>query len=145
MDKKKTKKEVVKKAAKPASKKIETKPAKKAVSAKPKAPAPKAAKKVSKPAESKPPRPPVIEVAPQPETVVAAAEPRAETAPVVKVYSGPTIRLQWIRSAIGFPKKQKLIVRGLGFRRLRETIVRPDTPMIRGMVRRIPHLVEIVG
>ncbi|MBZ5553201.1 MAG: 50S ribosomal protein L30 [Acidobacteriia bacterium] len=54
------------------------------------------------------------------------------------------LRLRWVRSAIGSPKKHKRIVRGLGFHHLREIITRPDTPMIRGMVGRIPHLVEIV-
>ncbi|MDD5544054.1 MAG: 50S ribosomal protein L30 [Acidobacteriia bacterium] len=58
---------------------------------------------------------------------------------------GLQLRLRWFRSGIGLPEKQKLVIRGLGFHRLNEIIVRPDTPMIRGMVRKIPHLVEIVS
>ncbi|MGB6387696.1 MAG: 50S ribosomal protein L30 [Terriglobales bacterium] len=54
------------------------------------------------------------------------------------------IQLKWVRSAICAPKKQKNVVKGLGFTRLNQVIVRPDTAAIRGMVKKIPHLVEIV-
>ena len=54
------------------------------------------------------------------------------------------IHLKWVRSAICAPVKQKLVVKGLGFTRLNQVIVRPDTAAIRGMVKKIPHLVEIV-
>ena len=55
-----------------------------------------------------------------------------------------SIRLKWVRSAIGAPVKQKKVVRGLGFTRLNQVVERPDTPAIRGMVAKVPHLVEIV-
>jgi large subunit ribosomal protein L30 len=58
--------------------------------------------------------------------------------------SGGSVRLKWIRSAICAPVKQKRVVRGLGFTRLNQIIERPDTPAIRGMVAKVPHLVEIV-
>jgi large subunit ribosomal protein L30 len=54
------------------------------------------------------------------------------------------IQLKWVRSAICTPEKQKLVVKGLGFTRLNQVIVRPDTAAIRGMVKKIPHLVEVV-
>ncbi len=54
------------------------------------------------------------------------------------------IQLKWIRSSICAPVKQKLVVKGLGFTRLNQVIERPDTPAIRGMVAKVPHLVEIV-
>jgi large subunit ribosomal protein L30 len=54
------------------------------------------------------------------------------------------IQLKWVRSAICTPVKHKLVVRGLGFTRLNQVIERPDTAAIRGMVKKIPHLVEIV-
>src|SRR5438477_33164 len=47
-------------------------------------------------------------------------------------------------SVICTPVKHKSVVRGLGFTRLNQIIVRPDTPAIRGMVAKVPHLVEIV-
>ena len=55
-----------------------------------------------------------------------------------------TIRIRWIRSTIACPKKQKKVIEGLGFRRLQQVIVRPDTPSIRGMIAKVPHLVAVV-
>jgi large subunit ribosomal protein L30 len=58
--------------------------------------------------------------------------------------TGGKIHLKWVRSAICAPVKQKRVVKGLGFTRLNQVIERPDNPAIRGMVAKIPHLVEIV-
>ena len=55
-----------------------------------------------------------------------------------------TLRLRWFRSAIQAPVKHKRVVRGLGFTRLNQIVEREDTPSIRGMVNKVPHLVEIV-
>lgn len=55
-----------------------------------------------------------------------------------------SLTLQYVRSAIGSPKKHKLVIKGLGFRRLKQTVVRRDTPAIRGMVAKVPHLVIIL-
>jgi len=52
--------------------------------------------------------------------------------------------LKWVRSAICAPVKHKRVVKGLGFTRLNQVIERPDTPALRGMVKKVPHLVEIV-
>ncbi|MBV9341002.1 MAG: 50S ribosomal protein L30 [Acidobacteria bacterium] len=57
---------------------------------------------------------------------------------------GQKLRLKYVRSAIATPLKHKRVVRGLGFTRLNQVIERPDTPAIRGMVAKVPHLVEIV-
>jgi large subunit ribosomal protein L30 len=54
------------------------------------------------------------------------------------------IQLKWVRSAICTPVKHKRVVKGLGFTRLNQVIERPDNAAIRGMVKKIPHLVEIV-
>ena len=58
--------------------------------------------------------------------------------------SNGTLRLKYVRSAICTPVKHKKVVQGLGFTRLNQVIERPDTPAIRGMVAKVPHLVEIV-
>ncbi len=58
--------------------------------------------------------------------------------------TGGTLRLKYVRSAICTPVKHKKVVQGLGFTRLYQVIERPDTPAIRGMVAKVPHLVEIV-
>jgi large subunit ribosomal protein L30 len=55
-----------------------------------------------------------------------------------------TLKIKYVRSAIGRPQKQKDIVRGLGLRKLNQVVLRPDSPQIRGMVAKIPHLVQIV-
>ena len=55
-----------------------------------------------------------------------------------------TIHIKWVRSGIGFTYRQKGMVRSLGLRRLHQVVERPDTAQIRGLVARIPHLVEIV-
>ena len=57
---------------------------------------------------------------------------------------GGKIQLKWVRSAICTPVKHKRVVRGLGFTRLNQVIERPDNAAIRGMVAKVPHLVEIM-
>ena len=54
------------------------------------------------------------------------------------------VKIQWYRSAIATPEKHKVIVRSLGLTKLNQVVERPDTPAIRGMVAKIPHLVRIV-
>ncbi len=55
-----------------------------------------------------------------------------------------TLRIQYVRSAIGAPQKHKLIIKGLGFKRLNQVVTRVDTPAVRGMVAKVPHLVNIL-
>jgi large subunit ribosomal protein L30 len=61
-----------------------------------------------------------------------------------KAATSGKIQLKWVRSAICTPVKHKKVVKGLGFTRLNQVIERPDTAAIRGMVKKVPHLVEIV-
>jgi large subunit ribosomal protein L30 len=55
-----------------------------------------------------------------------------------------TIKVKMIGSVIGCPEKQKASVRGLGLRKLHQVVEREDTPEVRGMVKKVPHLVAIV-
>ena len=55
------------------------------------------------------------------------------------------IWIQWSRSAIASPVKHKKVVKGLGFTKLNQIVEREDSPSIRGMVQKIPHLVKIVA
>lgn len=55
-----------------------------------------------------------------------------------------TIRIRQIRSAIGCPRRQRLVLQSLGLRRIRHEVERVDTPAVRGMVNKIPHLVKVV-
>lgn len=54
------------------------------------------------------------------------------------------IKIKYVRSKICTPVKHKLVVKGLGFTHLYQVVEREDTPSIRGMIAKIPHLVEIV-
>ena len=54
------------------------------------------------------------------------------------------IKIQYYRSSIGYSKKQKAIVRGLGITKLNQTVERDDTPSMRGIVEKVPHLLRIV-
>ena len=55
-----------------------------------------------------------------------------------------TLRIKYVRSAIGAPEKHKLVVKSLGLKRLHQVVTRVDTPAVRGMVAKIPHLVRIL-
>jgi large subunit ribosomal protein L30 len=63
----------------------------------------------------------------------------------VEAPAGTMMRLKWVRSSICTPVTQKKVVKGLGFTRLYQVIEREDTLSIRGMVAKVPHLVEILG
>jgi large subunit ribosomal protein L30 len=49
-----------------------------------------------------------------------------------------------VRSPICTPHKHKVVVRGLGLRKLNQVVEKPDNAAIRGMVAKVPHLVTIV-
>ncbi|HQU82173.1 MAG TPA: 50S ribosomal protein L30 [Pyrinomonadaceae bacterium] len=58
--------------------------------------------------------------------------------------NGGTIKIQYYRSSIGYPKKQKEIVKKLGISKLNQTVTRPDNAAMRGVVAKVPHLLKIV-
>jgi large subunit ribosomal protein L30 len=53
------------------------------------------------------------------------------------------MKITQIRSAIGFDRKQAVVLRGLGLRRIRHTVAVPDTVATRGMVLKVRHLVTV--
>jgi len=55
-----------------------------------------------------------------------------------------TIKIQYYRSTINRPAAHKKIVRSLGLTKLNQIVERPDTPGMRGMVAKVPHLVRII-
>jgi large subunit ribosomal protein L30 len=75
-----------------------------------------------------------------------AATKSKETTKTAKTKNaaGSKIRIQYYRSAIGFNVQQKLTVKGLGFGKLNSTRELNDTPALRGMIAKVPHLVRIV-
>ena len=63
---------------------------------------------------------------------------------MTKTKANATLRIQYVKSAIGTPPKHKLLIKSLGFKRLSQIVTRVDTPSVRGMVAQIPHLVKIL-
>ena len=53
------------------------------------------------------------------------------------------LRITQTRSVIDRPKDQKATVRALGLHRIRDSVVKDDRPEIRGMVRKVSHLVSV--
>ena len=53
------------------------------------------------------------------------------------------LRIELVRSVIGRPRKHREVVKGLGLRRMRSHVIRRDCPEIRGMINKIPHLLEV--
>jgi large subunit ribosomal protein L30 len=54
-----------------------------------------------------------------------------------------TIKIRQVRSAIGTKREHREVLKGLGLRRIRHVVERPDTPAVRGMVRKIQYLLEV--
>ena len=53
------------------------------------------------------------------------------------------LKITQVKSGIGRDKSQKATLEGLGLRKLNRPVVHPDTPQVRGMIRKISHLVEV--
>ena len=53
------------------------------------------------------------------------------------------LRVTYIRSGIGRPEKHRRVIQALGLRRLNQTVEHQDNPAIRGMVRKVAHLVRM--
>ncbi|TMD12753.1 MAG: 50S ribosomal protein L30 [Chloroflexi bacterium] len=54
-----------------------------------------------------------------------------------------SLRITYVRSAIGQKPDQKATIRALGLRRLNQTIEHQDSPQLRGMVHKVRHLVAV--
>lgn len=53
------------------------------------------------------------------------------------------IRIKWVKSDIGYAKDQRQTVKALGFHRLNEVVEKEDTPVIRGMINKVSHLLTV--
>ena len=58
--------------------------------------------------------------------------------------TGNKIKIQYYRSSIGYSKAQKTIVKSIGLTKLNQIVERADTPMTRGVIAKVPHLLRIV-
>jgi len=48
-----------------------------------------------------------------------------------------------VASEIGRPEKQRKVLRGLGLKKLNNTVILADTPQTRGMINKVSHLVSV--
>jgi large subunit ribosomal protein L30 len=62
---------------------------------------------------------------------------------MTKKKSGKKIRITQIKSEIGYSRKQRLILKGLGLRKRGSSVEKLDSPEIRGMINKVIHLVEV--
>ncbi len=53
------------------------------------------------------------------------------------------IKVTLVRSPIGFQPKHRACVRGLGLKRMHQTVVLEDTPSVRGMVNKVDYMVRV--
>lgn len=53
------------------------------------------------------------------------------------------VRVTLVRSLVGYPQGQRVVARGLGLGKINSSVVRPDTPEIRGMINKIIHVVKV--
>ena len=55
-----------------------------------------------------------------------------------------TIKIKQIKSKIGYPVDQKATLKALGLHKISQVVEKEDTPVIRGMIRKVHHLVTII-
>ena len=55
-----------------------------------------------------------------------------------------TIRIQQIKSKIGYPVDQKRTLEALGLRKIGQVVEKEDSPALRGMIRKVHHLVTVI-
>jgi large subunit ribosomal protein L30 len=53
------------------------------------------------------------------------------------------LRVTWVKSSIGYSRRQKGTIRALGLRRLGDVVEHNDTPEVRGMLNKVSHLVLV--
>jgi large subunit ribosomal protein L30 len=71
-------------------------------------------------------------------------KPRAPRKRAEKAAEAPQyVRITLVRSLVGYPGSQRLVARGLGLRKLQSHVVRPASPEILGMVRKISHVLKV--
>lgn len=54
-----------------------------------------------------------------------------------------TLRITYVKSSIGYRSDQGATIRSLGLRKLGQTVEKPDTRDVRGMIHKVAHLVSV--
>jgi large subunit ribosomal protein L30 len=57
--------------------------------------------------------------------------------------AGPMLRVTWVKSTIGHKAGARGTIRALGLHRLNQTVEIADTPVNRGMLRRVAFLLDV--
>ena len=58
-------------------------------------------------------------------------------------HNAQTLRITLVKSPTGYNDRQRRTARALGLRRIHQTVEQADTPVIRGMIAKIPHLLKV--
>jgi large subunit ribosomal protein L30 len=53
------------------------------------------------------------------------------------------LKITLVRSHIGKPANQKAVLQGMGLTRMNKTVTLKDTPEVRGMIRKVSHLLKV--
>ncbi|MDD4776294.1 MAG: 50S ribosomal protein L30 [Syntrophomonas sp.] len=53
------------------------------------------------------------------------------------------IKITWTKSFIGCPETQRLTIKSLGLRKLNQSVIRQDSPELRGQINKVQHLVSV--
>ena len=56
---------------------------------------------------------------------------------------GKPVQVKWVKSGVGYDRRQRATLRGLGLRRLQQVVTLQDTPAVRGMIHAVQHLVAV--
>jgi len=53
------------------------------------------------------------------------------------------LKITWSKSTIGYPETQRRTIRSLGLHKLQQTVIKEDTPELRGQINKVSHLVTV--
>lgn len=56
---------------------------------------------------------------------------------------GKMLKITWVKSTIGQIKSQKATIQSLGLKKLNQTVIKEDSPQLRGMIDKVHHLVTV--
>ncbi len=54
-----------------------------------------------------------------------------------------SVQIKWVKSSIGYNRRQRATLRGLGLRRLQQVVTLQDTASVRGMIHAVKHLIAV--
>jgi large subunit ribosomal protein L30 len=57
--------------------------------------------------------------------------------------SAGKLAITLVRSPIGTPRAHRIVLLGLGLRRIRHTVIRPNTPQVKGLVHKLAYLLDV--